>query len=146
MNYKRIYIASDHAGWTLKESFITRLPLPWKDLGPYRELRVDYPDYAHKLVHILKEDPLFIHEEVCGVLICGSGQGMAMSANHHQAIRAALCWDSASTQLSRQHNNANILCLGARLITTQQAMNLLSLFLNTPFEGERHLQRVNKIS
>jgi ribose 5-phosphate isomerase B len=122
---------------------ITRFPnLPWKDLGPGSTDSVDYPDFAAALCEQLKPE---IGESL-GVLICGSGQGMAMKANRYPHIRAALCWSEEITRLARQHNDANVLCLPGRHLVFQTAMNLLNTFLETEFEGGRHQRRVDKLS
>ncbi len=139
-----LLIASDHAGFDLKSFLLKSLHLKWRDLGPANTDRVDYPDYAQSLCKELllarKTD-----ENGFGILICGSGQGMAMAANRFKGIRAALAWNEESTLLSRAHNNANILCLGARLIEPALAVNLVEIFLRTPFEGARHTGRIEKI-
>ena len=140
---KKIVIASDHAGYSLKEyikKFFIRKKLLIKDIGTKTESRVDYPDYAHKLSTILKKN-----KNAVGVLICGSGQGMIMAANKHKNIRAALCYSSKSTKLSRLHNDANIITLGSRLISKKNAIKYLKIFLNTKFEGGRHKKRIKKI-
>ena len=110
------------------------------DLGPKSNKSVDYPDYAKKVAKniISKKSDL-------GILICGSGTGMAMSANKFKKIRAAVCYNKASTRLSRQHNNANIMALGSRLTRKANAIKLVNVFLNTKFEGGRHLRRVKKV-
>lgn len=150
---KKIFIASDHAGFNLKQEFIKNNPqLPWEDLGPYSAESVDYPDYAKKLCEQLIEktgstpatEDAF-KAEACGVLICGSGQGMAIQANKFPQIRAALCWNEEVSRLSRQHNNANVLCLGARAVTDNEAQNILNSFLSAAFDGGRHSQRVAKL-
>ena len=141
---RSLLIASDHAGFELKKIVLDVLKVPGfilKDLGPANAERVDYPDYARKLCAELLKSP----EGTFGILICGSGQGMAMSANRFKGIRAALTWSTESTQLSRAHNNANIICLGARLIESTLAVKLIETFLRTPFEGGRHTGRVSKI-
>ena len=136
---KTIYIASDHAGFELKTYILqNRKDLPWIDLGPTSDARVDYPDFADALAARMSDKDI-------GVLICGSGQGMAMRANRYPKIRAALCYNSESTQLSRQHNDANVLCLGARLIPKDLALSIFDTFLHTPFEGGRHFDRVKKL-
>ena len=140
--YKKIFIASDHAGYILKQYLIKEFKeLPWQDLGPSNEDSVDYPDYAKKLCNEVIANP----ENSTGILICGSGQGMAMTANKLQAIRAALCWSDEVAKLSRAHNDANVLCIGSRLINPNLAKTILATFLETPFEGGRHADRVKKI-
>ena len=140
---KKVYISSDHAGFKLKE--IIKLYLKKKnykfiDLGPSDESRVDYPDYAHKLAKKVK-----INKNHFGILICGSGMGMNITANRHKNIRAAQCFNLKSTKLSRLHNDANIITLGSRLLTKKTAINCVSVFLNTKFEGGRHAKRIKKI-
>lgn len=143
---RTLFIASDHAGFDLKSTLVRsqialKCGFEFKDLGPSRSDRVDYPDYSEKLVTaLLNEKP----DHPLGVLICGSGQGMAMSANRHKKIRAALAWNEESAQLSRAHNDANILCLGARLIDPSLALKVLEVFLTTEFEGGRHTARIEK--
>ena len=140
---KKIVIASDHAGYSLKEyvkDFLLRKKLLIKDLGTKNADSVDYPDYAHKLSKILKKN-----KNTVGVLICGSGQGMIMTANKHKNIRAALCYNTKSTKLSRLHNDANIITLGSRLISKKNAIKFINIFLRTKFEGGRHKKRIKKI-
>ena len=142
MRLNKIFISSDHAGFNLKKNIIKKLSKKLKiiDLGPSSTLSVDYPDYAHKL-----SKKVASNSRNLGILICGSGMGMAISANKNKKIRAALCYSVKSTKLSRLHNNANIITLGARLINKNKAFNLIRVFLNTKFEGGRHLKRVKKI-
>ena len=140
---KKISLSSDHAGFNLKESikkFLIKKKIKVIDLGPKNKDSVDYPDYAKKVARniIAKKSDM-------GILVCGSGTGMAMSANKFKKIRAAVCYNKASTRLSRQHNNANIIALGARLTKKSDAIKLVNIFLNTKFEGGRHLRRVNKV-
>ena len=140
---KKIVIASDHAGYSLKEyvkKFLLKKRLIIKDVGTKNDESVDYPDYAHKLSKILKKN-----KKAIGVLICGSGQGMIMTANKHKNIRAALCYNTKSTKLSRLHNDANIITLGSRLISKKNAVKYLKIFLKTKFEGGRHKKRIKKI-
>ena len=111
-----------------------------KDIGTKNKDRADYPIYAHKLSKVIKKK-----RNTVGVLICGSGQGMIMTANKHKNIRAALCYNAKSTKLSRLHNDANIITLGSRLITKKNAVKYLNIFLNTKFEGGRHKKRIKKI-
>ena len=141
--FKKVCIASDHAGFDLKEKikdFLIDKYISIIDLGPFENKSVDYPDYAKKVARnvIAKKSDM-------GILVCGSGTGMAMSANKFKKIRAAVCYNKASTRLSRQHNNANIMALGARLTKRSDAIKLVNVFLNTKFEGGRHLRRVNKV-
>ncbi|MGE3683199.1 MAG: ribose 5-phosphate isomerase B [Bdellovibrionales bacterium] len=140
---KTLFVASDHAGLELKQHLIGRYPfLPWKDLGTKTTESVDYPDYAAQLCLALQSEVT----ESRGVLICGSGQGMAIRANRFPFVRAALCWTEEVAKLSRQHNDANVLCLGGRFTVFSVAERILSAFLQTPFEGGRHQGRVDKLS
>ena len=141
--FKKICIASDHAGYNLKESIKDHLinkHVSIFDLGPYENKSVDYPDYAKKLAKRVKAKKSEI-----GILVCGSGTGMAISANKTKDIRAAVCYNLTSTRLSREHNNANIIALGARLTKKNLSLKLVDLFLKTKFEGGRHLKRIKKI-
>jgi ribose 5-phosphate isomerase B len=141
--YKTIYIASDHAGLDMKQHLIGRFPfLPWKDLGPNSSESVDYPDFAQKLC--LELQPHL--SDGCGILICGSGQGMAIAANRFSFIRAALCWNEEIAAMARQHNDANVLCLAGRYTVFPVAERIVDTFLKTPFEGGRHSRRVDKLS
>ena len=140
---KSVIIASDHAGFKLKEEikkFLIKKRKKVLDLGTKNISSVDYPDYAHLLSKKMKKI-----ENQFGILICGSGTGMSMAANKHKNIRAALCYDIKSAKLSRQHNNANVMTLGARLIKKNIAFKCVSTFLKTDFEGGRHLRRIKKI-
>ena len=141
--FRTIFVASDHAGLAMKNHLIGRFPfLPWKDLGTGTPDSVDYPDFAAKLCEEMK--PRL--KESCGVLICGSGQGMAIKANRFPFIRAALCWSEEVATLARLHNDANVLCLGGRLTPLPVTEKILSAFLETAFEGGRHQVRVDKLS
>ena len=145
MNYlfKKICISSDHAGFDLKENiknYLIKKKVSIFDLGPYVNKSVDYPDYAKKLANRIKAK-----KSDLGILVCGSGTGMAISANKIKTIRAAVCYNVKSTRLSRQHNNANIIALGARLTKKSLSLKLVELFLKTKFEGGRHLKRIKKI-
>ena len=140
---KKIFISSDHAGFKLKESikiYLSKKKLSFQDLGPHNNNKVDYPDYAHKVAKKVK-----ISKKNVGILVCGSGTGMNIAANKHKNIRAAQCFNLKSTKLSRLHNDANIITLGSRLITKKNALRFISVFLNTKFDGGRHLKRVKKI-
>ncbi len=139
---KKIFIASDHAGYKLKNSVISKFSKKFKivDLGPKTVDSVDYPDFAKKL-----SKKVASNNKNFGILICGSGMGMAISANKTKNIRAALCYSVKNTKLSRLHNNANIITLGERLISKNKALNLIKIFLSTKFEGGRHLRRIKKI-
>ena len=141
--FKTVCIASDHAGFILKEDIKNHLidkKVSIYDLGPYEGKSVDYPDYAKKLGNRIKSKKSDV-----GILVCGSGTGMAISANKIKKIRAAVCYNIKSTRLSRQHNNANIIALGSRLIKKKLSLKLVDIFLKTKFEGGRHLRRVKKI-
>ena len=139
-NFDRGYIASDHAGFDLKVKILEHFKT-WglEDLGPFSDDSVDYPDYANKVAEKVEG------ERELGILICGSGQGMAMRANKYNRIRAALVYDEASCALSRQHNKANVICLGSRLLNPNKAFELIQLFVDTAFEGGRHGRRVHKL-
>jgi ribose 5-phosphate isomerase B len=139
-----IPIGCDHAGFKTKELIIKHLTnkgLEVKDFGCYSEESIDYPDYAHPVAQMVEENPGMI-----GILLCGSGNGINMTANKHEDIRAAICWDVELAKLARQHNNANVVCLPARFITEEKAIQIVDAFLNTDFEGGRHEKRVCKIS
>ncbi len=139
---KKIFIASDHAGYQLKNSIVLKLSKIQKiiDLGPYSKDSVDYPDFAKKLSKKVAST-----KGSFGILVCGSGMGMAIAANKAKNIRAALCYNKKNTKLSRLHNNANIITLGEKLINKNKAFSLIKIFLSTKFEGGRHLRRVKKI-
>ena len=141
--FKTVCIASDHAGFNLKEDIKNHLidkNVSIFDIGPYNDQSVDYPDFAKKLSNRIK-----LKKSEVGILICGSGTGMAISANKVKKIRAAVCYNIKSTRLSRQHNNANIIALGSRLTKKKISLKLVEVFLKTKFEGGRHLKRVKKI-
>ena len=139
---KKIFISSDHAGYNLKKNVIKKFSKKQKivDLGPSSNNSVDYPDFAHKL-----SKKVATNKGSFGILICGSGIGMSITANKNKKIRAALCYSIKNTKLSRLHNNANIITLGERLINKNKAFNLIKVFLSTKFEGGRHIRRVKKI-
>jgi len=140
---KTIIIASDHAGFYLKKAIIKKYTkkLNFKDLGTNSSIKsVNYPDYAHKVCLKVVKNKMNI-----GVLICGSGMGMAMAANKHKNIRAALCYSVKNAKLSRLHNDANVITLGSRFTNNKTAFNCLNAFLSTKFEGGRHKKRVKKI-
>ena len=140
---KKVVLASDHAGFKLKEeikNFLIKKKEKILDLGTKNTNSVDYPDYAHLLSKKMKKD-----KNQFGILICGSGTGMSMAANKHKNIRAALCYNTKSTKLSRSHNNANVMTIGSRLIKKKVALKCVSTFLNTDFDGGRHIRRVKKI-
>lgn len=140
----KIAIGGDHAGFdykTMLAAFLEELSVEVIDMGPYSCNSVDYPDFAHPLAEAVENKTVDM-----GILICGSGNGVAMAANKHQGIRAALCWNPELAELSRQHNNANILCLPARFISEEVARKCVKAFLETDFEGGRHEKRVDKIA
>ena len=140
---KKIFISSDHAGFKLKETikdYLRNKKIKIEDLGPKDDSSVDYPEYAHKVAKRGK-----LNKSNVGILVCGSGTGMNIAANKHKNIRAAQCFNLKSTKLSRLHNDANIITLGSRLISKKNALKFISVFLNTKFDGGRHLRRVKKI-
>ena len=140
---KKIFISSDHAGFKLKEeikSLLSKKKISFLDIGPHNDNRVDYPDFAHKVARKVKANKNNI-----GILVCGSGMGMNIAANRHKNIRAAQCFNLKSTKLSRLHNDANIITLGSRLLSKKLALSCVIAFLNTKFEGGRHLKRIKKI-
>lgn len=141
---KIVAIGSDHAGYEYKSAIIEFLQekgVEVKDFGTHGLASVDYPDFVHPVCQ-------FIEEGNCelGILICGSANGVAITANKHQAIRAALCWQNEISALARQHNNANVVCIPARFISIDEAKNIVETFLSTEFEGGRHQNRVDKIT
>jgi len=141
---EKIAIGGDHAGFELKETLaklLTDQGYTIHDFGTYSTDSADYPDFAHAVAGAVEEGKFNL-----GILICGSANGVAMTANKHENIRAAICWNEELAALARQHNNANILCLPARFITGQMAEQIVDRFLNSSFEGGRHERRVNKIS
>lgn len=138
-----IALASDHAGFAYKEktrALLTELHLPFLDFGTHSNESTDYPDYAHTAA-------MAISNGECdrGILICGSGIGMSIVANKHKGVRAAACETVEAAELSRKHNDANVLCLGERLVTWDEAQSMIRTFLKTEFEGGRHERRVAKI-
>jgi RpiB/LacA/LacB family sugar-phosphate isomerase len=138
-----IVIASDHAGVDLKEQVVAvvrEAGHELRDLGPADSSSVDYPDYAHALAKVVASG-----EAERGILICGTGIGMSMAANRHSRIRAALCHDAFTAQMARQHNDANVLCIGARTTGPGVAEQMVRIFLDTDFEGGRHRRRIEKI-
>ena len=140
---KRVILASDHAGFKLKEKIKRFLKSKGKkvfDLGTNNTNSVDYPNYAHLLSRKMGKK-----KNITGILVCGSGIGMSMTANKHKNIRAALCYNIKSTKLSRSHNNANVMALGSRLIKKKVALQCVNTFLKTKFDGGRHKRRVRKI-
>ncbi|HVI44538.1 MAG TPA: ribose 5-phosphate isomerase B [Chitinophaga sp.] len=138
-----IAIGSDHAGFEYKEEIISYLEakgLKVKDFGTHSKDSVDYPDYAHPVSFAVERG-----EAGFGVLICGSANGVAITANKHQGIRAAICWGEELARLARSHNNANVLCVPARFVDMAVANQMVDVFLSTPFEGGRHQNRVTKM-
>lgn len=141
---KVIPIGADHAGFELKSAVIQHLEAAGyelKDFGCYSEESIDYPDFGHPVAEMVEEN-----EGMLGILICGSGNGINMTANKHQGVRSALCWKKELAELARQHNNANIIALPARFISEAEGLEMVDTFLSTDFEGGRHERRVNKIS
>jgi len=140
----KIAIGSDHAGFDLKQQIIKHLNsknISINDKGCYSIERADYPDHGHAVAVSVTSN-----ESDLGILMCGSGNGINMSANKHKDIRAALCWNAEITKLARQHNDANILVLPARYISTSEALECVDIFLSEKFEGGRHQQRIDKIN
>ncbi|HPH99802.1 MAG TPA: ribose 5-phosphate isomerase B [Chitinophagaceae bacterium] len=140
---KKIAIGSDHAGFEYKEIIaneLTHQNLTIQDFGTFNTTSVDYPDFAHLVAQAVQNN-----EASFGILICGSGNGVAITANKHKNIRAALCWTTAIAMLARQHNNANIICIPARFVDITTAQDMVEIFLQTPFESGRHQKRVDKI-
>ncbi|MBR6746575.1 MAG: ribose 5-phosphate isomerase B [Muribaculaceae bacterium] len=138
-----IAICSDHAGFELKsiiEGYLEADNKEYKDFGTYSADSCDYPDFAHPCAHAVETG-----ECPFGIAMCGSGNGIAMTLNKHQGIRAALCWTPELARLARQHNDANILVLPARFINPVEALAIVDAFFETPFEGGRHIPRINKI-
>ncbi len=141
---KKLAIGADHAGFDLKallKQHLSNKGWELEDCGTHSPDSVDYPDFAHPVATLVEDG-----KAPLGILICGSANGVAMTANKHQGIRAAICWTPELASLARQHNNANILCLPARFITTEDALEITEAYLNTAFEGGRHERRVDKIS
>ncbi|WP_199140516.1 ribose 5-phosphate isomerase B [Pedobacter sp. ASV12] len=138
----KIAIGADHAGFEYKEMLKTYLSdYEIKDFGTHSADSVDYPDFAHPVASAVESK-----EFDFGILVCGSANGVAITANKHQQIRAAICWEKEIAALARQHNNANIICIPARFVSTELAKEMATTFLNTPFEGGRHEKRVDKIA
>ena len=144
MKVNKIAIGSDHAGYDLKQKIKEHLKInsfDIEDFGPYSDERADYPDYAHPVASAIE-----LKNADLGILICGSGNGINMTANKHQEVRSALCWREDIAEMARLHNNANIIALPARYISEEVAINCVDIFLKTDFEGGRHATRVEKIS
>ena len=139
----KIAIGGDHAGFEYKEklkAFLIDNDIEVMDVGPFDASTVDYPDFAHPVANMVEDQSVDF-----GILICGSGNGVAITANKHKGVRAALCWEESLAALARQHNNANILCLPSRFVSYELAESMAKIFIETPFEGGRHENRVNKI-
>ena len=139
----KIFISSDHAGFSLKDQIYDKLKkrnYRIINLGPFNDKSVDYPIYAKKLANTVSRN-----KSSFGILVCGSGTGMAIAANKVKNIRAAVCYNVKNTKLSRLHNNANVITVGSRLISKNLAFKLVNIFLKTKFEGGRHLRRIKKI-
>jgi len=139
----KIAIGADHAGFDYKEALAAAVATDnvIKDFGTYSSASVDYPDFAHPVAEAVESG-----EYDLGILVCGSANGVAITANKHQGIRAAICWNTELATLARSHNNANIVCIPARFITIEDATAIVDAFLATDFEGGRHANRVNKMS
>jgi len=140
---QKIAIGADHAGFEYKEllkKWLEKNGYSVKDFGTYNTESADYPDFAHPVASSVEKNEFDL-----GVLVCGSANGVAITANKHQGVRAALCWNEELASLARQHNNANVLCLPARFIDVNLAEKILDRFLHSSFEGGRHERRVNKI-
>ena len=141
---KPVAIGSDHAGYDLKEeliSFLEAKDLAYHDYGTHSKDSVDYPDFAHPVSNAVEKG-----EAAFGILLCGSANGVAITANKHKGIRAAICWGEEIVKLAREHNNANVICIPARFVREGDAEKMLQLFIYTPFEGGRHQSRVQKIA
>lgn len=141
---KKIAIGGDHAGFEYKGKLIQKLEdlgYEVKDFGPFSDASVDYPDFVHPLSSAVEKGEFDL-----GIVICGSGNGVAITANKHQGIRAALCWNEELAALARQHNNSNVLAIPARFVPYELAGKMAETFLKTDFEGGRHQNRVNKIA
>ncbi len=140
----KLAIGGDHAGFDYKQQIFQELAQQGyeiEDFGTHQPDSVDYPDFAHPVASFVEANP-----ESKGILVCGSGNGVAMVANKHAGIRAALCWNEELASLARKHNDANILCIPARFVSPQMASSMISTFLSQEFEGGRHANRVGKIS
>lgn len=138
-----IAIGSDHAGFEYKEELMHYLQgkgLTVRNFGTYSVDSVDYPDFAHPLADAVEKG-----ECSFGILLCGSANGVAMTANKHQGVRAAICWNQSIVELARKHNDANVLCIPARFVSLEVAQKMVDDFISTEFEGGRHANRVNKI-
>lgn len=140
----KIIIGADHAGFELKDKlkkYLEGKGYNIADEGTFSSDSVDYPDFAHAVAKKVEADPFTM-----GILLCGSANGVAMAANKHAGIRAAICWTDEIAQLARQHNDANIICIPARFVSEKQAQSMTDIFLSTVFESGRHQRRVEKIA
>lgn len=143
MNIKKVGLASDHAGFGLKEvikEYLNEKGIAYQDLGTHSEASCDYPEYAHALALAVEKGDVYP-----GIGVCGSGEGMSMTLNKHQGIRAALVWQPEIAHMTRMHNDANVLVLPGRYMDKQTAWQVLDEFFNTEFEGGRHVRRIEKI-
>jgi ribose 5-phosphate isomerase B len=139
----KIAIGSDHAGFELKEklrTYLLKKGIELKDFGTYSADRADYPDFAHPVAEAVETK-----KSDFGIVICGSGNGVNMTANRHHGVRSALCWNAEIATLARQHNDANVMALPARFMDEKEAEKCIDAFISTPFEGGRHTDRVKKI-
>lgn len=140
---KTIGLCSDHAGFELKEfvkQILDERNIPYKDFGTHSTESCDYPDFAHPLAAAIEAEEVYP-----GIAICGSGNGISMTLNKHQGVRAALCWMEEISALARAHTDANILVMPGRFISHEEALKVLNAFLTTPYEGGRHQRRIDKI-
>lgn len=138
-----IGLCSDHAGFELKEyvkHILDTKGMPYKDFGTYSADSCDYPDFAHPMARAVESGEIYP-----GIAVCGTGNGIGMTLNKHQGIRAALCWEEEIVRLARAHNDANVLVMPGRFISKEEATKIVEVFLNTPFEGGRHKRRIDKI-
>jgi ribose 5-phosphate isomerase B len=138
----KIAIGADHAGFDYKQVLLEAVQAAeLKDFGTYSNVSADYPDFAHPVASAVESGDFDL-----GILVCGSANGVAITANKHQGIRAAICWNEELAELARKHNNANIVCIPARFVSIEEAKKIVAVFLNTDFEGGRHATRVGKIA
>lgn len=140
----KLAIGADHAGFDYKQQIqqeLESMGYEIEDFGVHNDGSADYPDFAHPVASFVEANP-----DSRGILVCGSGNGVAMAANKHSGIRAALCWNEELTRLARQHNDANVLCIPSRFVSPQMTSAMIRLFLTEKFEGGRHARRVGKIS
>ncbi|MCL1822018.1 MAG: ribose 5-phosphate isomerase B [Prolixibacteraceae bacterium] len=143
MGKRTIALASDHAGYQTKQEIIAwfeQKNIPYADLGCYSDAPCDYPDFAHAIADAVNDG-----KYPAGITFCGTGQGINMTANKHQKIRSALCWNAEIAKLARQHNDANICAIPGRFVTAREAVEIVEIFLSTDFEGGRHQRRIDKI-